>query len=152
MATFTASAYTNPVRRVHAGVNARYFAFSTNTFGSAGDVVALCKLPPGARIINVSMHLQTSADTSNVCNVIVTRGSSLSTTLAVLGSITACETAVSRFDFATQGLTASRAHVSFSDVDMVPHASLALVVTAGTNTATMSLNGTVTYYVGDESY
>lgn len=152
IATFTASAYTNPVRQVHAGVNSRFFGFNSGATacGTSGDSILLCKLPNKVRVTGCSI-LVTSAAAGTIFNVCLTRGSSISTTLQVLGSFTT-SAAAARFSLDTLGLVGSRRHVSFSDVDLIQHATLALVATAGASaTVSVSLEGTISYYAGDEN-
>ncbi len=57
MATMIASAALSTVqpRAVHAGVNSVYSVYSLTATLSAGDIIQMCKLPDGARVINASL-------------------------------------------------------------------------------------------------
>lgn len=57
MATLVASAALSGVqpRAVHAGVNSVYSVYSLTATLSAGDIIQMCKLPDGARVVNTSL-------------------------------------------------------------------------------------------------
>lgn len=57
MATLVASQAQSGIqpRAVHAGVNSVYSVYSLSATLSAGDIIQMCKLPDGARIVEVAL-------------------------------------------------------------------------------------------------
>lgn len=72
MATLVASMAASGVqpRAVHAGVNSVYAIYSLSASISGGDIIQMCKLPDGARVVSVTLTSPVNiSGTSGILNV-----------------------------------------------------------------------------------
>jgi hypothetical protein len=158
MAYFTLSANcvasVVPRSRSDGGVTSVAFSHAGggSSFGSAGDVFLLAKIPNQARILSVFGSVQTASTSGQTLRMVLLRVESSSGTLSVMSNVLNTITAITTgTNFSAGAGLHNPAQVSLSDDAAVQYAVLGLVAVSGTATASFSFNGAVMYETRGDS-
>lgn len=147
MATFTCNAALPGVqpKGYQTGVQCEVFQTAATISPAASDVILACKIPNKATILDCSVRLHDKADTASVYNIFIAKvGDGSGTAIMQLATATVSSTGGAALIRPTNVFFPGT-KVSLSDDAAVQYAMLKISKTSGTTTASVSVQGFVSY-------